>query len=670
MDEKYGLKYKFSRYIMTPIIILFLLLFTDLYFIFTEQRIALLIVSITIIYTIVLCLIAYKKQDKVIEQIMDITISYGQVQKRLIKLLPLPYMLLDEDGEVFWMNDAAKEEFSKDQKGAKSIKDYFPELNDKFIMQLQDKAELLVQSEDKIFELELERLEFNSEGKEDAFSGGLISLCIHDKTEYYKYKQELEDQKVVVGLIYLDNYDETLGNMDDVKSSLLGALLERKIRKYFIAEDGIVRKMDKDKFMVLINAKSFRKLEADRFTLLSEIKTVNIGDDVTVTISMGFGIDAPTYVEGMNFASAAIELALGRGGDQAVIKTPTEQAYYGGSTSQMNRNTRVKARVKAQAFRELVQNSESVFIMGHKLADVDAFGAAIGVATCVKSMEKKVHIVLDEATASVKLFKDLYNKEQNLFIKSEQALAMCNQESVVVVVDANRPSVCECESLLNKTRNIAVFDHHRQGSEGIRNAILAYIEPYASSACEMITEMFPYFDENIRLTRDAADCLYAGIVIDTNNFNTKTGVRTFEAAAYLRRNGADVTRVRRMLRENMESYRSKAQVVLNTEVYCNEYAIGVCVNDKLESPTVIGAQAANDLLNIVGIKASFVLTPFKGLIYISARSEDLNVQVIMEKLGGGGHINTAGAQLKDVTLEEAKNMVREQIDQVLKERTE
>lgn len=670
MDDRYGLKYKFSRYIIVPIIALVVLLIADMYFVFTEQKIAVVISAVTIIYVAVLCFVAYKNQDKVIDEILDLTIQYGQVQKRLIKTLPLPYMLLDEDGEIFWMNDTAKEEFNKDQKGAKSIKEYFPELNDKFIMQLQDNAELIVQYEDKVYELELERLDFNNEQNENSFSGGLISVCIHDRTENFKYKQELEDQKVVIGLIYLDNYDETLGNMEDVKSSLLSALLERKIRKYFTSEDGIVRKMDKDKFMVLLNAKSFRKLEAERFTLLSEIKNVNIGDDITVTISMGFGIDAPTYAEGMNFASAAIELALGRGGDQAVTKTPTEQAYYGGSTSQMNRNTRVKARVKAQAFRELVQNAESVFIMGHKLADVDAFGAAIGVAGCVKILEKKVHIVLDEATASVKLFKDLYNKEETLFVTGEQALAMCNGDSLVVVVDANRPSVCECEALLSKTRNIAVFDHHRQGSEGIRNAILAYIEPYASSACEMVTEMLPYFDENIRLSRDDADCLYAGIVIDTNNFNTKTGVRTFEAAAYLRRNGADVTRVRRMLREDMEAYRSKAQVVLNTEVYQTEYAIGVCVNDKLESPTVIGAQAANELLNIVGIRASFVLTPYKGLIYISARSEDLNVQIIMERLGGGGHINTAGAQLKDVTLDEAKDMVREQIDQVMKERSE
>lgn len=670
MGDKYGFKFKFNRYLILPLLCLLVLLVADFYMVIADKSFAFVLTAIIVVYSGVLILFYVRKRETIVDEVLDMTAEYGQVQKRLIKEISIPYMLLSEDGSVFWMNDKAKDEFAKDQKNGKCIWEYFPEINEKFIMQLQDNAEITVQVEDKIYEVGLERLEFNREHAEHAFSGGLISICMHDKTEAYKFRQEIEDQKMVIGLIYLDNYDETLNNMEDVKNSLLGALLERKIRKYFNAEDGIVRKMDKDKFMVILKAKNFKKLEAERFTLLSEIKMVNIGDDVTVTISMGFGIDAKSYADAMNFASAAIELALGRGGDQAVIKSPTEQAYYGGSTSQMNRNTRVKARVKAQAFRELVQNAESIFIMGHKLADIDAFGAAIGIASALKVLEKKVYIVLDEATASVKLFKDLYSKEEGLFITGKQALSIITQDSVVVVVDANKPSMCECEELLSKTRNIAVFDHHRQGTEGIRNAILAYIEPYASSTCEMVTEMLPYFDEDIRLKKDDADCLYAGIVIDTNNFNTKTGVRTFEAAAFLRRNGADVTRVRRMLRENMDSYRSKAQVVLNTEVYLNEFAIGICDNNELESPTVIGAQAANELLNIIGIKASFVLTPFKGLIYISARSEEINVQIIMERLGGGGHINTAGAQLKDVTLDEAKEKIREQLEQIVKERNE
>lgn len=665
-----GLSQELNKYVINPLVILLALLCIDVYLVVTKETFAIVPVVITIIYVLVLLILFLRYREYLVDMIIDMTMHYGQVQKRLIKDLKLPYFLADEEGGILWFNKAANEMFLNEQIKNYDIWDLFPEIDRKSILQLQDRAQSVIRFNDKVYSVDMERMEFDQGRDIEGFSGNLISFCLQDQTEMYGYKQEIEDQKIVTGLIYLDNYDETLGNMDDVKNSLLSALLERKIRKYFNAEDGIVRKMDKDKFMVILKAKDFKKLESERFTILSDIKNVNIGDDIIVTISMGFGIDGESYAQSMDFAGMAIELALGRGGDQAVIKSPKEQAYYGGSTSQMNRNTRVKARVKAQAFRELVQNAENVFIMGHKLADVDAFGASVGIASAVRTFDKKVYIVLDEVTASVKTFKDLYSKESDLFKTGKEALALINSDSVVVVVDANKPSMCECSELLDKTRNIVVFDHHRQGTEVIRNAILAYIEPHASSTCEMITEMIPYFDDKMKLRREDADCMYAGMVIDTNNFNTKTGVRTFEAAAYLRRNGADVTRVRRMLREDMESYKLKAQVAINTEVFNDEFAIGLCIGGNLESPTVVGAQAANELLNIIGIRASFVLTPFKDLIYISARSEDLNVQLIMEKLGGGGHLNTAGAQLANCTLEDAKLILKEAITQSMKERME
>ena len=670
MNKKYGLDDKFNRNFLWPVLAALLLVIIDAYFIMQNTQVALIITGVILLYILIIVLNCIRRKAVFMDALLDASAQYGQVQKRLIQELALPYILLDEDGSVFWMNDSAKNEFNKEKNFHGMVSAIIPEIDDALISQLQDKGEITAQSGGKIYSIQMERLGFDSELEEDSFNGGLISLVFYDKTEFFRYKTEVEDQKMVIGLIYLDNYDETLSNMEDVKTSLLSALLERKIKKYFNAEDGIVRKMDKDKFMVILKAKNFKHLQEDRFTLLSEIKTVNIGDDVAVTISMGFGIDAESFSETMNFARAAIEIALGRGGDQAVIKTPTEQAYYGGATSQMNRNTRVKARVKAQAFRELVQNSEHIFIMGHKLVDIDAFGAAIGLYRAINTMVgKKANIVVNDISVSVKPFIDLYAREQELFISGEQALLDVTPESVVVVVDTNKNSLCECAELLERTRNIVVFDHHRQGADRIRNSVLAYIEPYASSTCEMITEMLPYFDENIRIRGCDADCLYAGIVIDTNNFNTKTGVRTFEAAAYLRRNGADVTRVRHMLREDMETYRYKAEIVLNTEVYQEQFAIGVCENEELKSPTIVGAQAANDLLNIIGIKASFVLTPYKGQIYISARSEDINVQLIMERMGGGGHLNTAGAQL-ECTIEEAKNMIKEALDQIMKERTE
>ena len=671
VNKKYGLDDQFNRNFLWPILAALLMILVDAYFMLHNMHVAMAITGVILLYLLAIIFNCLRRKEAFIDEILDMATQYGQVQKRLIQELALPYILLDEEGSVFWMNDDAKEEFHQESNFHGTISSLMPEFDETLIEQLQDKAEVTVQAEDKIYSVQMERLGFEAPAEEASIDGGLISLVFYDKTEFFRYKTEVEDQKMVFGLIYLDNYDETLSTMEDVKTSLLSALLERKIKKYFNAEDGIVRKMDKDKFMIILKAKNFKHLQEERFTLLSEIKTVNIGDDISVTISMGFGIDAGSYAETMNLARAAIEIALGRGGDQAVIKSPTEQAYYGGATSQMNRNTRVKARVKAQAFRELVQNSEHIFIMGHSMIDVDAFGAAIGLYRAIDTVfGKKANVVIDSVPSGMKPFLDLYQNEKEIFLTGAAAQEEITPESLVVVVDTNKSSLCECPQLLEQARNVVVFDHHRVGADRIRNSILAYIEPYASSVCEMITEMLPYFDENIRIQRADADCLYAGIVIDTHNFMSKTGVRTFEAAAYLRRNGADVTRVRQMLREDMKTYKSKAEIVLHTEVYQEQFAIGVCENEELESPTIVGAQAADELLNIIGIKASFVLTPFKGQIYVSARSEDINVQIIMERLGGGGHSTTAGAQLKNCTIAEAKTMIEEAVDQLMKERKE
>ena len=286
--------------------------------------------------------------------------------------------------------------------------------------------------------------------------------------------------------------------------------------------------------------------------------------------------------------------------------------------------------------------------------------------------EESVQIVLNEVTTSIRPLVECFTEEKgypaDLFIKNEEALLITNKNTLVMVVDTNRPSYTECPELLNRTDTICVFDHHRQNSEVIENPVLSYIEPYASSACEMIAEVLQYFSENIKLEPSEADCIYAGILIDTNNFMTKTGVRTFEAAAYLRRAGAEVTRVRKMLRNDMAAYKARAEAVRHAEVYRGAFAISVCPADNIESPTIVGAQAANELLNIVGIKASFVLTEYQGKIYISSRSiDEINVQLIMERVGGGGHLNVAGAQLTNCTIQEAKRMIQDTIDEMIKE---
>ena len=310
--------------------------------------------------------------------------------------------------------------------------------------------------------------------------------------------------------------------------------------------------------------------------------------------------------------------------------------------------------------------------MGHRMADIDSFGSAVGIYRIAVTLEKKAHIVINDVTTSiqpfVQLFRDNPDYEEDMIVNSTTALELAGSNAVLVVVDVDKPSITECPELLKSCKSIVVLDHHRRGSETIENATLSYVEAYASSACEMVSEILQYIGDNIRIKSDEADCMYSGIMIDTNNFMTKTGVRTFEAAAFLRRNGADVTRVRKLFREDANEYKARADTVSQAEIYRNTYAISVCTSEDLHSPTVVGAQAANELLNIKGVKASFVLTDYQNQVYVSARSiDEVNVQIIMERLGGGGHMNMAGCQMEDVSLMEAISMVKNTLDAMIQE---
>ena len=364
-------------------------------------------------------------------------------------------------------------------------------------------------------------------------------------------------------------------------------------------------------------------------------------------------------------------MALGRGGDQAVVKTPEQIYYYGGKSQQVEKNTRVKARVKAHALHEIISSKDRVLIMGHRLGDVDSFGASVGIARIAKTLNRKSHIVLNDVTTSVQPMRDLYVRqddfEEDMLVTSEQAVDLAGTNAVLVIVDVNKPSITECPELLKMCKSIVVLDHHRQGTDTIENATLSYIEAYASSTCEMVTEILQYISDGIKVKAEEADCLYSGIMIDTNNFMTKTGVRTFEAAAYLRRAGADVSRVRKLFRDDVVSYKAKADAISQAFVYREAFAISTWTpGSEVQSPTELGAQAANELLNIKGIKASFICTPFQDQIYISARSiDEVNVQIIMERMGGGGHMNIAGCQLEGASVDEAIHRLKDTIDSML-----
>ena len=514
------------------------------------------------------------------------------------------------------------------------------------------------------------RREAESGLEEDAAS--MTAVYLVDETQMLRYRQQVSDQKLVAGLIYLDNYDEALESVEEVRRSLLTALIDRKITKYIGSLEGIVKKLEKDKYFFVIKQQYMTRMQEEHFPILEDVKTVNIGNEMAVTLSIGIGMNGETYGQNYEYARASIDMALGRGGDQAVVKDGDKIQYYGGKAQQMEKTTRVKARVKAHALRELMENKDRLLIMGHRMADIDSFGAAVGIYRIAVSMNKKAHIVLNEVTSSVRPMMERFIESgeypEDMFLKGPEAAGLADPGTMLVVVDVNRPSITDEPSLLSLVRTIVVLDHHRTSSEIIDNAVLSYVEPYASSACEMVAEVVQYIADGIRVRPPEADAMYAGIVIDTQNFTNQTGVRTFEAAAFLRRSGADITRVRKLFREDMKDYQAKAEAVRAAEVYMDAFAISECPAGGLDSPTIVGAQAANELLEIRGIKASIVLTAYNGIIYFSARSiDEVNVQVMMEKLGGGGHRTIAGAQMKDVTVEEAKARLKEVIQEMMAE---
>ena len=615
----------------------------------------------------------------IVNELIAFANQYDSLEKRILEELALPYAIMDMNGRMIWSNKVFAELTGKDQFYKKNISTIFPDVTaDKLpVADKKEISEISTQFGEKIYRVSMQRVELGeivagSETLENTDKNvSLIAMYMYDDTELKEYIKKNEDNKLVVALAYLDNYEEALESVEDVRRSLLIALIDRKITKYFSNFDGLVKKLEKDKYFLIMRQSSLDTLKEQRFHILDEVKTVNIGNEMAITLSIGVGLNAATYIQNYEYSRIAIEMALGRGGDQVVIKNGNNITYYGGKTQQMEKATRVKARVKAQALKEFMSTKDRVVVMGHKITDVDALGAGIGIYRAGKTLGKPVHIVVNDPTKSIRpLIAEYTNNseyEPSMFVDSAQAKDLIDNNTVVVVVDTNRPSYTECEELLYMTKTVVVLDHHRRGSEVIENAVLSYVEPYASSACEMVAEILQYFSDDLRIRNIEADCLYAGIVIDTNNFTTRAGVRTFEAAAFLRRSGADVTRVRKLLRDDLKSYQARADAVRTAHIYRNCFAISTCPSENLDSPTVVGAQAANELLNIAGVKASFVLTQYNNEIYISARAiDEINVQVMMEKMGGGGHMNIAGAQVK-ASPDEVERMLKDIIDQEYQE---
>jgi c-di-AMP phosphodiesterase-like protein len=585
--------------------------------------------------------------------------------KNAVLSIPMPLVVIDPEGTITWYNPQFGRLFDGEKLLDRSIKKFVPD----FPLSRLDKDKEFTSQElffsDKWYRLTWTPVRTGSGSRRNKV---IFIVYWQDITEEQRIKALYQARKIVIAHIVVDNYDEVLANTESTKRPAVQAEIESRIAHWASGIHAGWIKYERDKYMAVFEEQELAGLRQKKFELLDQVCDIKAGNTIPVTLSIGVGYDAETPALINSSALSAMELALGRGGDQAVVKQGTKLYFYGGRSQGVEKRTKVKSRVIANALRELMEQSDKVLIMSHEDPDLDSIGSALGIYRCARFIGKNARIVLDKSNASVdSLIKRLEAEEiyEGLFIRRDDALDRIDKDTLLVVVDTHRPSFTEAPELLERAERIVVFDHHRRGAESIENATLTYLEPFASSASELITEIVQYFDDRIRLEPLEADALLAGITMDTKNFIFKTGVRTFEAASYLRRAGADPTAVRQLFQDDMETFSSRAETISNARLIFPGVAISQCPPDT-KHPQLIAAQAADTLLNIKGIHSSVVLCSTSEGVMISGRSlGNLNMQVILEKLGGGGHLTMAGAQLHNITMEEAEKMVIQAIEEYL-----
>ena len=503
---------------------------------------------------------------------------------------------------------------------------------------------------------------------DDSFGTMLGVLYFSDMTELYQVRDEYIRSRPVVSIILIDNYEELTKNLTEGAISALNARLNEAITKWTEDYNGLLRRLERNRFLFIFEKKDLKRATEDKFSLLEDVHEIASPSGIPASISIGLGVDGMNFDESYNFAALGIEMALSRGGDQAVIKDRFNFTFFGGRNQEADYRSKVRSRVTANSLMELIGQSSNVFIMGHRNADLDAVGAAMGVACLCRKKGKKAHIVIDlEHNAAEKLIEEIREvpEYRNVFLAPQDALLLCDNHSTLIVVDTNRPDQVESQPLLEAINRICVIDHHRRAAEYIDPVVVNLHEPYASSASELVTELLMYAVDNTDILPIEVKSLMAGICLDTKSFNVRTGERTFEAAAALRRLGADTVEVKKLLQSDFQDTMAKYQIIRSSRLYRQEIAIAAL---NTGTTRVLAAQAADELLNISGISASFVLYPDGDVVYVSARSiGTANVQMILEPLGGGGNTATAGAQLRNTTVKEALDRLVASIDKFYEE---
>ena len=598
--------------------------------------------------------------------IENLSLDMDETTKKAIMNLPIPLCILEFDGNISWYNNKFYEMTESSDLLGENIDNIIKNLDLRKVLNENKEMYTDVTYKDRQYTVVYNVIK-NQQNKQVKY---LMMLYWLDKTDYLALNQKYEDEKNSIMLIQVDGYDEVIKSTSEDKRSLISIELEKILSDFETSINAAVKRTSKDKYIVITNKKGLSKLQDSKFAVLDVVRNIDYGNTLPVTISIGVGRGGDSIYENLQLANGALDLALGRGGDQAIIKTKDKFEFYGGKSKAIEKTTKVKSRLIGHALKEIISESKMVYIMGHKYPDLDAMGAAVGIYDICKSLGKETYIVLDEINESIDEFINRLNKKeyyQDLFINKEGAIKNCTKDTLVVVVDTHRPSFTECEELLTLTKKVAVIDHHRKGVEFIQDTVLSFHEIYVSSTCEMVTELAQYLEDDVKINKLTAEGLLAGICLDTKFFAFKTGVRTFEASSYLKKAGADTTEVKKLFRTDVKDFKTKAEIIGNTQIIENKICISY-TKTKIENINVVIAQAADELLNVKKIEASFILGEKNGTIFISARSlGKINVHVLMEKLGGGGHIDIAGAQLEGVSIEEAYKKVYDIIQEYLRE---
>ena len=647
--------------------VIFLLSFGLMYF---DWRVGLVALLFAIYLAFYNWRITRKRRIEWTRYLEDLSENIDWSTKNAVFSVPMPFVVVELDGSINWYNPRFGQLFEKESLLGENIRDCIPGLNPYSLLvdKKDDQGHMEIRLNDRQYRMFWTPIGVGN-NRDD--SKVLVFLYFQDITEEAELKARYQDERPVSILVQVDNFDEVMNNTDEAKRPVVQAQIEAMLNEWAISLNAGWKKYERDKYVMFTQANSLKALEENRFQILDSVRAISAGNKIPVTLSIGVGADGKDPLELSHFAQFALDLALGRGGDQAVVKRGSRLFFYGGKSKEIEKRIKVKSRVIANTLRELMVQSERVFIMGHEVPDLDSLGSALGIYRCARHVGREAYIVLNRSNPSVHpLVSQLLDREEyrEAFVTADEALdLMDRRQAVLVVVDVHRPSFMEAPRLLNEVEKIVVIDHHRRSAETIENPTLMYLEPYASSTSELVTEIIQYFDDKVELEPIEAAALLAGITVDTKNFIYKTGVRTFEAASYLRRAGANPVLVRQLFQDDLETYVARAEVVKNAEIVLPGVALSYC-SPGIKNGSLIAAQAADNLLTIKGIHTSFVLYPDGGDVIISGSSlGNVNVQMVLEELGGGGHLTVAGAQLNGIDLGEAREKVISALKDYLEE---